>query len=89
MFFEGWIALSGREITPHESHIFLVGQFRFILLFTRIIVSAVFHQLKANELPSRKEIMHLIFTPMLAIGTASSGAAFIVILAIVAAFRGK
>ncbi len=34
--------------------------------------------------------MHLVlFTPMLAMDTASSGAAFIVILAVVAALRGK
>jgi hypothetical protein len=33
--------------------------------------------------------MHLLFTPMLAMDTASSGAAFIVLLALPAAIRGK
>jgi hypothetical protein len=42
--------------------------------------------IKKNE----RKIMHIILlTPMLALDTASSGAAFLVILAVVAAFRGR
>jgi hypothetical protein len=58
----------------------------------RVGISRKSHPMMANELPSKNERqnMHLVlFTPILAIGTASSGVAFIVILAVLAALRGK